>query len=129
MEKEKLEVAQENQKLKELLLLHNIAYTSLHGSSPANPIINDFTPSIGGETLLGTNSPSYGDNGSDFSGRPHARSLSVGGQPLQDFSHVSPQGTVTLPSGGPQGTDQSYDQVGIDFVLTYDRQPYISPPP
>jgi hypothetical protein len=22
-----------------------------------------------------------------------------------------------------------YDQIGIDFVLTYDRSPYLSPPP
>jgi hypothetical protein len=26
-----------------------------------------------------------------------------------------------------QGLD--YDQIGIDFVLTYDQAPYLSPPP
>jgi len=31
------------------------------------------------------------------------------------------------PPMNKQGLD--YDQIGIDFVLTYDRAPYLSPPP
>jgi hypothetical protein len=30
---------------------------------------------------------------------------------------------------GAQQTGLDYDQIGIDFVLTYDRTPYLSPPP
>jgi hypothetical protein len=30
---------------------------------------------------------------------------------------------------GQQQSGLDYDQIGIDFVLTYDRTPYLSPPP
>jgi hypothetical protein len=35
---------------------------------------------------------------------------------------------IQLPTGGPQGSQDTYDQIGIDFVMTYDRTPYLSPP-
>jgi hypothetical protein len=109
--------AEENRRLKELLMAHGITFDVV---SPNN--------GIGSSTYGGSSSGSIsgygpGTNSSAYTPpptMPHRGSL--GGHETSGLPQQSQQ--QQQPSGG-----LDYDQIGIDFVLTYGRTPYLSPPP
>jgi len=128
-------IAEENRRLKDLLLAHGISYdlsspngsgfgglgTSTYGGSSTGSVSGAFTHSTGY-----TSPPDMGSQ----QGMP----LSGGGH----MTHGSPTHTTPVSvhhpqqqqqNGGAGGPALDYDQIGIDFVLTYDRTPYLSPPP
>jgi hypothetical protein len=111
--------AEENRRLKELLMAHGIAFDI---SSPSNNGIAHM-----GSSMYGSSSGSvsgYG-SGSASTGYTSPPSFQHRGSISQDMSHRhrSHQTGAQLDGG------LDYDQIGIDFVLTYDRTPYVSPPP
>jgi hypothetical protein len=119
--------AEENRKLRELLASHGISY-----DFAANPITftrehSGYGPSSSG-SISGSYRPATESSNNNFS-PPHLHSQ------LSNESIPPPQPPqrhlAQLPSNR-----LDYDQVGIDFVLTYDSQgrpippgPYPSPPP
>lgn len=112
--------AEENRRLKELLMAHGITFDL---SSPGN---NGIGSSTYGGSSTGSLSGGYGP-GTNSTGytspptMPHRGSLSgIAGHEVPNPSQQQAQ----QPNGG-----LDYDQIGIDFVLTYDRTPYLSPPP
>lgn len=114
-------VNEENRKLKELLAAHGIHYDP---STPSNSFQN--MPSYGASSTGSISSYRPDTNSTSFS-PPPLRTQSSGSQPPLPMHS---QGIPPVPSNRID-----YDQVGIDFVLTYDsqgrpyRQPYPSPPP
>lgn len=117
--REKDAVEKENRRLKELLAAHGIQYDH---SSPTNTWAS--SPHFSGS------SPGLDSHGSVSTGMT---------SPPRSAPVVTPQssmGTPTYENSSGQQYQQphnpsgvNYDQVGIDFVLTYDRTPYLSPPP
>jgi hypothetical protein len=136
-------IAEENRRLKELLAAHGIQYDFSH-----TPIKfqRENSNSQYGPSSSGSISGSYapGSERSNFSPPPPI----VGGPIAGQMQQTPPNG---LPLHPPQPQQQphmqsmaqlpnnrlDYDQIGIDFVLTYDSQgrpiqlpaPYPSPPP
>lgn len=119
--KERDAFAEENRRLKELLMAHGITFD---GPSPSGR--PGFNSSYGGSSS-GSVSGGYGTstNSTGYTSPPtisHGHRMSVS----QDMS---------IPMNQPQqaphmNSGLDYDQIGIDFVLTYDHQtPYLSPPP
>ena len=114
--------AEENRRLRELLMAHGISFDL--SSRPSN-----------GMTQVG--SSTYGSSTGSVSGYgPGSASTGYTSPPTRgSASHDGMGGqSLTLQQQAqqpnhhqPQGLD--YDQIGIDFVLTYDRTPYLSPPP
>ena len=117
--KERDAFADENRRLKELLMVHGITFDTL--ISPTNGM-QGFNSSYGGSSS-GSISGGYGTASTGYTSPPtvgHRGSMS------QDvpLNQQVPQQVSQLNSG------LDYDQIGIDFVLTYDhRTPYLSPPP
>lgn len=103
--------AEENRRLKELLMAHGISFDL---SSPMAHVI----PSSAYDSSSGSGS-GYGP-GSTSTGYTSPPSL-------QHHASSNSNDGMGLPHPLQQGMD--YDQIGIDFVLTYDRSPYLSPPP
>lgn len=110
--KERDAIAEENRKLKELLASHGISY-----DFASNPL-----------TFSREDSSAYGTNsGGSVSGSYHPRSESTstsfspphipGQMPLQQGRGNASQNLAQLPNN-----NLNYDQIGIDFVLTYDSQ-------
>ncbi len=97
---------EENRKLRELLALHGINYDP---SAYNNPYGTDIS-------AYGTGSIQSGP--ATASGLPRQTTPSVPGSDVHGQQYSTPS---------HHGLD--YDQIGIDFVLTYDRTPYLSPPP
>lgn len=118
--KERDTFAEENRRLKELLMAHGIAFDSL---SPVNGL-QGFNSSYGGSSS-GSVSGGYG-TGTNSTGYTSPPTAGHRGSVSQDMN---------VPMNQPQQIPQmnggmDYDQIGIDFVLTYDhRTPYLSPPP
>jgi len=111
--------AEENRRLKELLMAHGINFDL---SSPNNNGIGSST--YGGSSSGSLSGYGPGSNSTGYTSPPtipHRGSLS--GMAGHDVSNPLPQ-QAQQPNGG-----MDYDQIGIDFVLTYDRTPYLSPPP
>ncbi|KAH0552851.1 hypothetical protein GP486_006948 [Trichoglossum hirsutum] len=100
--------AEENRKLKELLRLHGISWASntFGGGDPNQYIASDFPGSVSDR------SASYGMVSQGVS------------PPSVPVSTYTPAASTT-----GQRPAMDYDSIGIDFVLTYDRTPYLSPPP
>ena len=116
--------AEENRRLRELLMAHGI---SIDLASPANGM-----GQIGSST--------YGSSSGSVSGYgPGSASTGYTSPPsLQHQGSISHDGMGQQPMTMQQQAQQTnlrqqngmdYDQIGIDFVLTYDRTPYLSPPP
>lgn len=117
--KERDAFAEENRRLRDLLMAHGI---SVDLSSSNNNGIAQFASSQYGGSSTGSVSGGYGasSNSTGYTSPPtmaHRGSISHD-VPINQ-SQQAPQ-----PNGG-----MDYDQIGIDFVLTYDRTPYLSPPP
>lgn len=107
--KERDAVAEENRRLKELLASHGISY-----DFAAVPLSFSREDSSGyGRSTTGSTSGSY---------HPRSESTSTnfsppGQRPIQPALANAPQQPTQLPNN-----NFNYDQIGIDFVLTYDSQ-------
>ena len=115
----------ENQRLKEILAAHGIQYSELqspgHQYTSASSQFGDSSTSVDGAHR---GSVSTGYTSPPSRAAPQAPGTSSGGSP--GFDPVTGQ----MQQFSPQQTSGlDYDQIGIDFVLTYDRTPYLSPPP
>ena len=107
--RDKQTYAEENRKLKELLRLHGISWaSSTFGDGDPNQYI----------------APDYPGSVSDRSGSYGMVSQGVS-PPSGPASSYSP----AAATGAQRPAAMDYDSIGIDFVLTYDRTPYLSPPP
>jgi len=124
--RERESVLEENRRLRELLAAHGIAY-----DFSASPVKFQRPNSSYGPSSSGSISGSYatGSDSTGFSPPPPV--------PGQVRGQLSPPGGP--PPNHPMrnmaqlpNNRLDYDQIGIDFVLTYDSQvpaPYPSPPP
>lgn len=110
--------AEENRRLKELLMAHGISFDI---SSPSNGL-PPFGSSTYGSSSAGSVSGGYGP-GTNSTGYTSPPTMPHRGSVSHDIAVNQPQ-PVPHPNGG-----MDYDQIGVDFVLTYDRTPYLSPPP
>ena len=112
--KERDAVAEENRRLKELLASHGISYD--FASVPLTFSREDssgYGRSTGGSTS-GSVHPRSESTSTNFSPPHHSH----GQRPLQPAPTANyPQQAVQLPNN-----NFNYDQLGIDFVLTYDSQ-------
>jgi hypothetical protein len=123
-------VREENKQLKQILAAHGIQYESA------------LVPSVP-YTSTGSN---FGGSGSSISGRgatastgytspsAHGAGMTMPVQSNQpagmspSFSQQqSPAPHVLQPRNNIHGLD--YEDIGLDFVGTYERTPYLSPPP
>jgi hypothetical protein len=117
--KERDAFAEENRRLKELLMAHGIQFEL---SSPGNSGMQQFGNSSYGGSSSGSVSGGYG-TGTNSTGYTSPPTMAHRGSLSQDMPMNQAQ-QVPHPNSG-----MDYDQIGIDFVLTYDRTPYLSPPP
>ncbi|GAB7347918.1 hypothetical protein MBLNU459_g5435t3 [Dothideomycetes sp. NU459] len=116
-------IATENQKLKELLAAHGIAFDSLTPNASFNGMPVSYNGSSSGS----------------ISGSYRHESNTSGFSPPAPHSHnqMSAQSAAAhhMAAGQLPNNRLDYDQIGIDFVLTYDSQgqpyraAYPSPPP
>jgi len=106
----------ENRKLRELLAAHGIAHDIVPAQqSPSGVNFNTApAPSTAGSSGYATQSTGYASPPTALS---HV--------PSPSFPAHSP--ALTAPTSNMHGLD--YEDVGIDFVATYGRTPYLSPPP
>lgn len=110
--------AEENRRLKDILMAHGISFDL----SPGVPSFNRMDSSTYGGSSTG--SVSGYNPGTASTGLTSPPRLPSGGP-----GQGQPPSGQTLSQQRPN-TGLDYDQVGIDFVLTYDhRTPYLSPPP
>lgn len=119
-------VAMENQKLRDLLAAHGIPFDNI-------------TPGTGYQS--GLNQSFHDSSSGSISGSYLHDSNTSGFSPPALRSHDSSMNSQTPGGHGMIGAGQlpnsrlDFDQIGIDFVLTYDSQgrpvraPYPSPPP
>lgn len=111
-------VAIENQKLKELLAAHGISFDSITPNASFNGMPVSYNGSSSGSI---SGSYQHESNTSGFSPPPLRSQESMSGH------HMT--------AGQLPNNRLDYDQIGIDFVLTYDSQgqpyrvAYPSPPP
>lgn len=116
--------AEENRRLKELLMAHGISF--------------DLSSAANGMAQMGTSS--YGSSSGSVSGYGPGSASTGYTSPPQSLQHrgsishdALSQQPRTMQQGQQANSHQQngldYDQIGIDFVLTYDRTPYLSPPP
>jgi hypothetical protein len=117
--------AEENRRLKELLMAHGIA---IDPSSPSNNGMAHMGSSAYGSSSGSVSGYGPGSASTGYTSPPsfqHQGSMSqdMAQQPLASHHQRSHQ------MGAQQDGGLDYDQIGIDFVLTYDRTPYLSPPP
>lgn len=113
---------EENRRLKELLMAHGIAFDSL--ASPVNGL-----PSVESSTYSSSGSVSGYGPGSASTGYTSPPSVHHrNGSVLHDMMMQTSMHSRNLQPA-PQVNALDYDQIGVDFVLTYDRTPYLSPPP
>lgn len=121
--RERDQFAEENRRLKELLMAHGIAFDSI--ASPSNGL----AVNMGSSTYSSSGSVSGYGPGSASTGYTsppsvHRRNGSISHDMMMPQSmHAQPMQSSQQISG------LDYDQIGVDFVLTYDRTPYLSPPP
>jgi hypothetical protein len=121
-------VHEENRRLRELLASHGISYD--FGTTPVK--FHHHAPSAYGASSSGSISGSYRgtSESTGFSPPPPPMSNPMGPPPTMHTGQM--RSMAQLPA-----TRLDYDQLGIDFVLTYDPQgrplqipgPYPSPPP
>jgi hypothetical protein len=120
--------AEENRRLKELLMAHGITFDL---SSPPNNGLPHVGSSTYGSSRGSVSGYGPGSASTGYTSPPsfhHRGSMSQDGIGQQGLTLHQQQQQQANPSGLQQnGLD--YDQIGIDFVLTYDRTPYLSPPP
>jgi hypothetical protein len=119
--------AEENRRLKELLAAHGIQYDM---TSPTHHPYQSGSSQFGGSSTSLTGSHTRGSISTGVTSPPSRQAPppmphQMGNTPpFEQPQYGTQYAQAPRPS---QGVD--YDQVGIDFVLTYDRTPYLSPPP
>ena len=115
--------AEENRVLKELLAAHGIVFNvASPGSALSGP------PNMGfDENSTGSFNSSYGGVATEST---HITTPPIG-QKNANVCMPPPtsQPAIVDTSGMQSVLMTEYDQIGVDFVLTYDRTPYLSPPP
>lgn len=112
-----MKLTNENQRLKELLMAHGIPFDHIL-SKPQ-----------GQYAFGGSSHGSTSGHGTSATASTGYTSPPTG---LQGSLTPSPPGqTMTPPHNHPHNANGAvdYDQLGIDFVLTYERGPCLSPPP
>ncbi|KAI9798961.1 MAG: hypothetical protein M1833_004314 [Piccolia ochrophora] len=153
LNRERDTVIEENIKLKELLRQHGITSfpsglplsetqvsggnTEFGGSSCGSmsetyggTISSGYSPATGPQTYAAPTNATF-SSGQDTV-RPEDRARSLSQQQQLPPPHPHPHAArPPQQQGQPQGQQPrlDYDQTGIDFVLTYDYTPYLSPPP
>lgn len=105
------DVAEENRQLRELLQQHGIATQGIEARDAT------FRGTDHNTTSTPSLSTSYAESGAGSQGF---------GSPVATLNQYNQSQTQGGPPVRQTGVD--YDQVGIDFVLTYDQSPYLSPP-
>ncbi|KXT07486.1 hypothetical protein AC578_549 [Pseudocercospora eumusae] len=127
-ERERNACAEENRRLKELLMQHGISY-----DFAASPIKFTRENSGYGASSSGSISGSY-RGASESTGLSPPPPTMTGQMPMAPSMQNMQTGAVRNMSQLPSNR-LDYDSIGIDFVLTYDSQgrpiqgPYPSPPP
>ena len=122
--RERDQFAEENRRLKELLMAHGINFDSI--ASPAGGLAVNIGSSA--YSSSGSVSGGYGPGSvsTGYTSPPSVRHRN--GSISQDMMMPS-----TMHTHGMQPSQQvgelDYDQIGVDFVLTYNRTPYLAPPP
>lgn len=116
--------AEENRRLKDLLLAHGISFDLSGPNGMAQMGASTYGSSSGSVSGYGPGSASTG-----YTSPP--QSLQHRGSISQDALSQQPLNMQSQPQQNVahQQNGLDYDQIGIDFVLTYDRTPYLSPPP
>jgi hypothetical protein len=124
--KERDAYAEENRRLKEVLAAHGIQYDTT--SAMQHPY-HSANSQYGGSSTSLTGSHTKGSMSTGMTSPPSRGAPPMPHQISDTPPFEQPQyGAQYVQNPRPnQGVD--YDQVGIDFVLTYDRTPYLSPPP
>jgi len=115
-------IAAENRRLKELLAAHGIHYDLSPGIS--NTVGSSFGGSSNSTYDMGTGSTGLSSPPST-KGRAQPLPPLNGEVGISEHPHQHPMQLQPHPTG----TGLNYDELGIDFVLTYDRTRYLSPPP
>jgi hypothetical protein len=124
--KERNAFAEENRRLKEILAAHGIQYDI---TSPSHTYQSASSQYAGSTTSL-TGSHTRGSTSTNVTTPPPPMpNQSTKGTPTFDQQQAQYQQQQQPPQQQQPNQGVDYDQVGIDFVLTYDRTPYISPPP
>ena len=117
--------AQENQRLKELLVAHGISFDL------STPTLNGMAQTRSGYGSSSGNGSAYGPGSASTGFTSPPQSFQGRGSGPQD--HLGQHSLNAQQQGQQRSPHQQngldYDQVGIDFVLTYERTPYLSPPP
>ncbi|KAF2636632.1 hypothetical protein P280DRAFT_146339 [Massarina eburnea CBS 473.64] len=108
--KERDAFADENRRLRELLMAHGISFDL---ASPPNGM-HQFSSSYGGSSA-GSVSGGYG-TGTNSTGYTSPPTMHHRGS-LSNDTHIHQQ----QPQQGPPPNGMDYDQIGIDFVLTLER--------
>ena len=118
--------ARENQRLKELLIANGISFdlatSVVNGKAQGTSSAYGSSSGNGSASGAGSASTGFTSPPQSFQGRRSSPHDQLGQQPL----HAQQQGEQR---SSHQQSGLNYDQVGIDFVLTYERTPYLSPPP
>jgi hypothetical protein len=117
--------AEENRRLKELLMAHGIAFDL---SNAPNNGMSHVSSSTYGSSSGSVSGYGPGSASTGYTSPPsfqHRGSISHDGMGQQPMTLQQQQARQV----GQQQSGLDYDQIGIDFVLTYDRTPYLSPPP
>lgn len=122
--RERDQFAEENRRLKELLMAHGINFDSI--ASPAGGLAVNIGSSA--YSSSGSVSGGYGPGSvsTGYTSPPSVRHRN--GSISQDMMMPSTMHTHAMQPSQQVG-ELDYDQIGVDFVLTYDRTPYLSPPP
>lgn len=117
--RERASMMDEINKLKQILAANGIIY------DPKDPrgyrLVN--SPFGSSESNRASDTFGLGTSSTGLTSPPNGQSQLA--QPPQP--QMGKGGPATAPA--QQGEAMDYDQVGIDFVLTYDRSSYITPPP
>lgn len=129
-------VLEENNRLRALLTQHGISYD--FGETPVKFQRNtsEYNPSSSGSISGSYPQPSDSAGFSPPAPPPNGLPLAMPNDQMQPQSNVTsaPQPQMRNNMAQLPGNQLDYDQIGIDFVLTYDSQgaprlPYPSPPP
>jgi hypothetical protein len=118
-------VRDENKKLKEILAAHVIQYdlsapNQQYASTASN--FGGSSTSLSGRASLSTGYTSPPSH----TVPPMPAPYSSGGSPAYP-SQPPPANPLQPPRNNVHGLD--YEEIGLDFVGTYERTPYLSPPP
>jgi hypothetical protein len=123
-------VTEENHALKEILKAHGIQYDLNMSANIPYPSANS---QYGGSSTSITNSQTRGSFSTGVTSPTRTGPSSIPNQSTMGSPPGSEGGLMASqgyrPNPGQQQSGVDFNQVGIDFVLTYGRTPYLSPPP